>query len=239
MYRVPTVINSRMTEAAWALVLSVIGFIALGQATYAQDSDQSLKLYAVHILDGTSPIGHGNGVYLGRGLVITAAHVAAPYLKAITIGIGAQRLPAQVLKRGDFSTVDLALLSFDDHYLPVSLRLRRMSLCNKPPSTGENVIVATPEDVVPSHIIAPILLPPKLDPKYRTAISDVATTGNSGSGVFDAENKCLLGIISAKISDVRGKTENGQVVAQQKTDVAKYFVPSTVIAEFIPPRTPH
>ncbi len=114
MYRVPTVTNSRMTEAARALVLSVLAFIALDQAAYAQDADQSLKLYAVHILEGTSPNGPGNGVYLGRGRVITAAHVASQYLKSITIGIGYQRLPAQVVKRGDFSTVDLALLSFDD-----------------------------------------------------------------------------------------------------------------------------
>ena len=35
-------------------------------------------------------------------------------------------------------------------------------------------------------------------------ISDVATTGNSGSGVFDAGNKCLLGIMSRKI--LRGQT---------------------------------
>jgi Trypsin-like peptidase domain len=227
-----------MTEAARALVLSVLAFIALDQAAYAQDADQSLKLYAVHILEGTSPNGTGNGVYLGRGLVITAAHVAGPWLKSITIGIGYQRLPAQVVKRGDFSTVDLALLSFDGGSLPVSLRLRRMSLCNTPPSTGENVIVATPEAVARSHVIAPFLLPSKLDPKYRTAISDVATTGNSGSGVFDAANKCLLGIISAKISDIRGKFENGQVVTQQRSDVAKYFVPSAVIAEFIPPQAP-
>jgi hypothetical protein len=30
-------------------------------------------------------------------------------------------------------------------------------------------------------------------------ISDVATTGNSGSGVFDAGSKCLLGIVSRKL----------------------------------------
>jgi hypothetical protein len=31
-------------------------------------------------------------------------------------------------------------------------------------------------------------------------IKDVATTGNSGSGVFDLGQKCLLGIMSRKIS---------------------------------------
>jgi hypothetical protein len=32
--------------------------------------------------------------------------------------------------------------------------------------------------------------------KISTLISDVATSRNSGSGVFDAGNKCLLGIVS-------------------------------------------
>ena len=36
--------------------------------------------------------------------------------------------------------------------------------------------------------------------RFGTVIGDVATTGNSGSGVFDAANLCLLGIISRKIS---------------------------------------
>jgi hypothetical protein len=62
-------------------------------------------------------------------------------------------------------------------------------------------------------------------------ISDVATTGNSGAGVFDAGSRCLLGIISRKIS-VR---LNG--VDEQK-DIAKYFVPASAIRAFIPANYP-
>jgi hypothetical protein len=36
-------------------------------------------------------------------------------------------------------------------------------------------------------------------PLGAVRITDAATTGNSGSGVFDAGNKCLLGIMSRKI----------------------------------------
>ena len=57
-------------------------------------------------------------------------------------------------------------------------------------------------------------------------IRDVATTGNSGSGVFDAGQKCLLGIMSRKIT-VRLNT------AHEK-DIAKYFVPASTIRAFIP-----
>ena len=73
-----------------------------------------------------------------------------------------------------------------------------------------------------------------LSPKYRTAIVDIKTTGNSGSGVFDANKKCLLGIITAIIHDNKIEQENGQPV-EKKREVAKYFVPAPAIAEFIPP----
>ena len=109
-----------------------------------------------------------------------------------------------------------------------------MTVCKDPPSPGEEVIVAIPEGIARSHVISPSLLPGDLAPKYRTAISDVATTGNSGSGVFDANRKCLLGIISAKIQGFQTRQENGRTVTQAH-DVAKYFVPARTIADFIPP----
>jgi hypothetical protein len=50
-------------------------------------------------------------------------------------------------------------------------------------------------------------------------ISDVATTGNSGSGVFDAGNKCLLGIMSRKIY----VPANSADPESKEKDIAKYF----------------
>jgi hypothetical protein len=62
-------------------------------------------------------------------------------------------------------------------------------------------------------------------------IGDVATTGNSGSGVFDARHKCLLGIMSQKFSNSRIRVDTGEVEIH---DIAKYFVPATTIADFLP-----
>jgi hypothetical protein len=67
--------------------------------------------------------------------------------------------------------------------------------------------------------------------KFNTVIADVATTGNSGSGVFDADRRCLLGIMSRKISLSRVRPETGKT---ETTDIAKYFVPASTIAAFIP-----
>ena len=192
------------------------------------------ELYAVHVIAVPKENRIGQGVYLGNGLVLTAGHVAGAFWNTVRVEIAGQELSTEVIKRGSLSDVDLALLSIDDTKLPVSLQLRRMPICKNPPWPGEPVIVAIPEGIARSHVISPALLPRDIAPRFRTAISDVATTGNSGSGVFDARMKCLLGIISAKISE--SQVEHGKGPLLKKThDIAKYFVPAPVIAQFIPP----
>ena len=109
--------------------------------------------------------------------------------------------------------VDLMLLSVDEHNLPIYLQMRRMPLCDNKPWPGEPVIVAIPEETARSHVVT----------------SDVATTGNSGSGVFDAGQKCLLGIMKIYQTPSSGAPEN------EHKDIAKYFVPASIIRAFIPP----
>jgi hypothetical protein len=67
--------------------------------------------------------------------------------------------------------------------------------------------------------------------RFNTVISDVARTGNSGSGVFDAQKKCLLGIMSRKITQIRTRKDTG---SKESYDIAKYFVPASRIADFMP-----
>jgi Trypsin-like peptidase domain len=172
----------------------------------------------------------GYGVYLGQGLVITAAHVVGSARRTRPIvQIANLELPATAIKEGTFEQVDLTLLAIEQERLPVSLRLRRMPLCQTPPWVSEPVIVAVPEGIARSTIMSPRSLPASTRMKFPTVISDVATTGNSGSGVFDARRKCLLGIMSRKIVN----RQNNSIVAKQK-DIAKYFVPAATIAAFIP-----
>ncbi len=228
-------VRSQLTRFVRPICLGAIAAAALACPALPQDADQSLKLYAVHVIRVPKESWTGYGVYLGNGLVITAAHVAGvPLFHKVLVQIAGQDLPANALKEGQFHEVDLTLLSVDEQQLPVSLRLRRMTVCKNPPFAGEEVIVATPEGIARSHVISPTLLPRNRAPKFRTAIADVATTGNSGSGVFDANKQCLLGIISAKIQQFQHSNQNGRAV-RQSHDVAKYFVPAPAIAAFIPP----
>jgi hypothetical protein len=168
---------------------------------------------------------------LGKGLVITAAHVVAPvaHTKPI-VHIAGMGLPATAIKEGNFQRVDLTLLSIDEQKLPIYLQMRRMPLCENDPWPGEPVIVAIPEGTARSHIMLPALLPVQLQKRFSTVIRDVATTGNSGSGVFDAGQKCLLGIMSRKIS----VPANSPGAGSEHRDIAKYFVAASLIRAFIP-----
>jgi Trypsin-like peptidase domain len=222
---------SKQTLVIW-LLASVLWIPFDCSATFASDADESLRIYAVNI--HRTPMqtwGPGYGIYLGKGLFITAAHVAGhTWLTRPKVSIAGQEFPTNVVKAGDFETIDLTLLSVDENRLPLRLSLRRNPLCQEPPWAGERVITVVPEGLARSQILSPKLLPLG-SRKFDTVIRDVATTGNSGSGVFDADKKCLLGIMSRKISlqitrKATGKTET--------VDIAKYFVPASVIANFIP-----
>ena len=98
---------------------------AVGGA-HAQSTDDSLRIYAVDIWqDPPQSWGPGRGVYLGKGLVLTAAHVvgSAAHTKP-RVHIAGMELPATAIREGNVERVDLTLLSVDEQKLPVYLRMR-------------------------------------------------------------------------------------------------------------------
>jgi len=215
------------------LATVLLGSMTAVSPAFAESTDDSLLVYAVNIHQ--TPMqswGPGYGIYLGKGLFITAAHVAGhTWFTRPKVAIAGTEYPTKVVKAGDFETIDLTLLSVDEKRLPSRLALRRNPLCTQPPWPGEPVITVVPEGTARSRILSPQRLP-KDARKFDTVIADVAQTGNSGSGVFDAEKKCLLGIMSRKISEYRSpKVGPGK---RELHDLAKYFVPASAIAQFIP-----
>ena len=141
--------------------------------------------------------------------------------------IAGQDLPAKVIKEGSPEQTDLALLSVDQERLPVSLRLRRNPLCKEPLQVGLDVIVAYPERTTRSQIISPLLIEPQYRMQYGTLINEAQA---SGSGVFLAERKCLLGIISKQFEKYPYQM-NGRIIVQA-SGFAGYFVPTF---NFMPP----
>lgn len=200
----------------------------------AQGPGDSLRIYGVNIVKKTpfeEPF-TGYGVYLGRGLVITAFHVIGRWgsLKNPHVLIAGQSLPATILKEGSLEETDLTLLSIDAGRLPVSLQMRLNPLCKKPPTPGENVFVVYPAKTARSQIISPLQIEPGFRKKFDTLIAEPA---GSGAGVFDADRKCLLGIISRKIPKFN-YWESGVKVIARPAGEAGYFVSASLIADFIP-----
>jgi hypothetical protein len=216
------------------IIFGIIALLAFNcRPLSAELLDDTLLPYAVTIQ--LSSVLHqpwsGYGIYLGKGLFITAAHVAGrTWMTKPKVVIAGQWYSTSVVKEGSFEGTDLTLLSIEESLLPMRLRLRQNRLCKEPPRPGEDVVTVIPEAVVHSRILAPARIPVSAR-RFNTAIADVANTGNSGSGVFDARHQCLLGIMSRKISQVRVEPRTGR---RETSDIAKYFVPASEIAAFMP-----
>jgi Trypsin-like peptidase domain len=209
----------------------VLAFACLVASARAEPADRFLRIYAVEILKPPSQSRTGTGIYLGNGLVVTAAHVLGSAADSkLSVRFGRLEVATNIVKEGDFELEDLTLLSVDEQTLPANLRQLRVPLCQDSPQPDAPVVVAVPESTARSRIMSPELLPPAYRSRFSTVISDVATTGNSGSGVFDAKRKCLVGIMSRKIM-VRSNPDDPH---SKMRDLAKYFVPAWTIAEFIP-----
>lgn len=213
-------------------ILFAVLQLSLTGASLAAGPDDTLLPYAVHI--HRTPLqswGPGAGIYLGQGLFITAAHVVGrAWLTRPKVVISGKEYPTGIVREGSFEGTDLTILSIDEDLLPMRLRLRRTTICKDPPSAGEQVVTVVPEAVVRSHVLSPKQIP-KGSRRFSTAIADVAETGNSGSGVFDVQRQCLLGIMSRKISQSQTRTDTGK---SETRDIAKYFVPAVEIAGFLP-----
>jgi hypothetical protein len=223
----------RVAVKIFSLGCAALGLAVTPTLAWAQSEQASLMEFAVHINRTPQQPWPGYGVYLGNGLILTAAHVTGDVAQTKPrVVIAGQDLPAKLIKQGSLESVDLTLLSIDRTKLPVGLQMRRTPLCERPAYAGERVVVAIPEGTAVSKVLPRQAIPADLRGRFDTNIADVATTGNSGSGVFDVADLCLLGIISRKISVFQRPLKLGGPA--RVTDIAKYFVPAAEIRAFIP-----
>jgi S1-C subfamily serine protease len=200
----------------------------------AENPDDALRIYAVDVVH-TRPFNDpfiGYGIYLGQGVVVTAAHVVGrwPHFTNPRVLIAGRDLPAKVIKEGSSEQTDLALLSLDQERLPVSLQLRRNPLCKEPLLVGMNVVVVYPERTARSQIISPLLIPSEYRNRFGTLINEAQ---GSGSGVFLAKKKCLIGIMSAKVTKFASRNKNGRMDITPN-GFAGFFVPVSRGSNFIP-----
>jgi trypsin-like peptidase len=197
----------------------------------ADTSEGELRIYAVNIVRKVpfkSPF-IGYGIYLGQGTVLTAAHVIGhwPSYARLRVIIAGQDLPAKVIKYMSPDDTDLALISVDAERLPISLRLRRNPFCKGPTPIGATVVVVYPEKSVRSQTISPLFVAPQFRSRFPTLITEPQ---GSGSGVFSADRKCLLGILSRRVTKYVYKNEGPFRVARPN-GWAGYFVPVSALSK--------
>lgn len=225
-----------MSRAANLFLAMLVGSLsqALASPSPPQLSDDALRVYAVNVVK-TPPLETpfvGYGIYLGQGIVVTAAHVVGhwPSLTHPTVRIAGQDFPTKILKEGSFQKTDLALLAVDATKLPVSLQQQRDPLCKAAPRVGMEVIDVLPQRVSRAHVISPLSIAPELRHQFASLID---TPQDSGSGLFDPKRRCLLGIVSAKIMKYSYQSTATGVTAKP-IGFAGYFVPASQILRFIP-----
>ena len=134
-----------------AFTLSLVFAVpAVGRAA---GLDDSLLAYSVGVNGGA-------GVYLGKGLVLSVAHVVGGgIVNKPKVLIAGQSLTATVVKESPFEQLDLALLEINEEGLPVSVRLRRIPLCQGQPWPGEEVVSLSAQGPVRSRVLSPKGLP--------------------------------------------------------------------------------
>lgn len=219
---------------ATSLCFGVVAAVLLAAPARSQDTDDSLKVYGVHVDRTPKQSWTGLGIYLGQGIVLTPAHVSGlGFWRRPRVDIAGKLYPTRVLKDGHFHGEDLTLLSVDVNELPVSLGLRRLPLCPGPSSPNQQVVLVTQENAVRSFVVPPARLPGGRLSEYRTAVSLAPETGGSGSGVIDANKRCLVGMITRTI-EVGEMTEEEGRKTEKPVAVAKYFIPASEIASFLP-----
>ena len=135
-----------MTRTA---LLSLVLTLVQGTGLPAQDNGSGPLVAAALACSG------GPAVYLGSGLLLTAAHLVNPGAD-LSVVIARAKLPAKVLKQGAYEGIDLSLLHIDKSKLPPTLPA--VQLCSAPPWPGDPVIFIDAGRATRSTIVAPGVL---------------------------------------------------------------------------------
>ena len=140
-------------------------------------------------------------MYLGNGLVITAAHVPGNFEDTKPhVLIGGEDRPQVLVRQGSLDGVDLTLLSVDPNALPVRMRMRRLPLCETAPVRGRKRRCRH----TGKRGSLPCPSPPAVPEASAGAVCNCHRRRRDdrqfGFGSDRLRQTCLLGIISRKIS---------------------------------------
>lgn len=181
-----------------ALLLLLAGALALPAAAEPGDAPLAAAL-GVQIEKPAGDNVHfsqGSGVFLGGGLVLTAAHVVKvnPADQTATVVMDGWRTPARIVAIA--AGLDAALLRIDPSEVSAQRRiLSPVQFCTAPTSANQPVIVAAQGAVTLSKTIATSIKSASFTGDWTDSLATGYSHGASGGGVFDASKGCLIGIV--------------------------------------------
>lgn len=177
--------------------------------------------------DGTH-YSQGSGVFLGHGLVLTAAHVVSvdPGNRQVTVLLDGRRVDAIVVRDGQAQNLDLALIRLNDADLSPARRDQPMvPICPANPEPSQPVSVVAMGQAVTAFTIPKGLTSDGREESWTNLLATGFKQGNSGGGVFSIRQNCLWGIVNLELGGVSKKT--GKPI-----DLTA-FVPASRIAPFL------
>lgn len=215
---------------AWPITLALLASLTgLAAALPAAAEPLQATIPAALGVQVEKPVGdashfsQGSGIFLGDGLILTAAHVIAPDPKVtkVSVILDGWRTDAQLLAKAP-GGVDLALLKIaPDEISLLRRQLPPVALCAGGMTPNQPVIVAAQGNVTLSRTVGAPVRSNTLNGDWRTILATGYSHGASGGGVFDAQQGCLAGILIIEaVGDGVELTE---------------FLPSDKIAAFVAP----
>jgi len=138
----------------------------------------------------------GSGVYLGDGLVLTAAHVVKldPANPVSSVILDGWKTDARLVATGN--ELDLALLRIEPGDLSSQRReMKRVTTCPANTVANQPVVVAALGTVTLSKTVGFPINAPALKGDWTNILATGYTHGASGGGLFDASKGCLAGIV--------------------------------------------
>lgn len=169
----------------------------------------------------------GSGVFLGGGLVLTAAHVVTVNAgdPAVSVILDGWKIDSKVASIG-INGLDLALLRVD----PSTLSIQRQNqpaqaICPSDAAPNQPVAVASEGKVTLSKTVNAPIRSDNFNGDWTDVLDGGYHHGASGGGVFDAQRGCLLGVLTLEASRPAGSY--GPAL-----DFTR-FVPASKIAPFL------
>jgi hypothetical protein len=145
----------------------------------------------------------GSGVFLGDGLVLTAAHVVKvdPGNRKVTVLLDGWRRDGTLVADGQTENIDLALIKIPSEELDEKRRTQApVAICAGNPGPSQPVVVASLGTLSNAVTVSTPITSDLQMGSWTNLLSTGYHQGNSGGGVFDPRHGCLWGILNMELS---------------------------------------